>query len=293
MPDISIILPTYNRAHIVSNAIDSVLKQTFRDFELIIVDDCSTDHTKDLIASYTDSRISYLCTDNNSGAAAARNYGAITAAAPYLAFCDSDVVWAVDKLERQMNYMSDHPDASLVFHSFFSIQGNQTILEPDQKRLPSLSTHIFFDLLMAPLIDTPSILMRTEVFKRTGGFLETLKSHEDYEFSLRVAKDYEIGHLPESLLYSYHVDAGVNSNYHEILKTNFYILNLYMDIISAHPDIEAAQMERLFYYTILGNDGQYFFDQLAPYVTATGHPDLYYKYEKKYNDIREQLLHSE
>lgn len=288
-PSVSIVLPTYNRAHIISKAIDSVLNQTYRDFELIIVDDCSTDNTKSLIDNYEDERIHYVRCPENMGAAGARNFGAFTSVAPYLAFCDSDTVWAVDKLERQMNFMSEHPDISLVFHSFLSIQEDQQILEPNQERLSSLSVSIFYDLLFGPLIDTPTILMRTDIFRNMEGFLGSLKSHEDYEFSLRVAKDYKIGHLMEPLLFSYHVDTGVNSNYHEILRTNFYILNLYSDIISAHSDMEAAQLERLFYYTLLGNEGQYFFDELAQYALATGHKNLYYDYEKTYNNIREQL----
>lgn len=292
--NISVVLPTFNRAHILAKAIDSVLNQSYHDFELIIADDCSTDDTHFLVSSYTDKRIRYVRTPCNSNAGATRNFGAFYATSPYLAFCDDDTIWAHDKLERQTAYISAYPNVSLVFHSFLDITpekggGAQTILEPNQERLSSLSTHIFHDLLFGPLIPAPAILMRTEAFRHVGGFLETLKSHEDYEFSLRVAKDYEIGHLPEPLLASYHVDRGVNTNHHEILRTGFYILNLYRDIISAHADMEATQLERLFYYALIGNDGQYFFDQLAFYVIAVNHRNLYYEYEKKYNDIRSQL----
>lgn len=288
-PNVSIVLPTYNRAHILSKAIDSVLSQTYANFELIVTDDCSTDDTKRLIDSYTDKRLHYVHCPRNMGAAGARNFGAAFSCAPFLAFQDSDTVWSADKLERQMNYMSEHPDISLVFHSFLSIKEAQKILEPNQKRLASLSTSIFNDLLFGPLVDTPTILMHTEIFRHCQGFLETLKSHEDYEFSLRVAKDFKIGHLMEPLLHSYHTENGVNSNYREILRANFYILNLYSDIISSHPDMEAAQLERLFYYTLVGNEGQYFFDELASYVIATDHRNLYYDFEKKYNAIRDQL----
>lgn len=288
-PNISIILPTYNRAHIIKQAIDSVLSQTYSDFELIIVDDCSTDSTKELIDSYTDDRIRYVYSQQNLGAAGARNLGVSYAKAPYLAFQDSDTVWHPDKLSRQLQYLSEHPSVSLVAHSFW-VMDKTTQLEPNQERLSNLSSHhIFTDLLMGPLVDTPTILMHTDVFHELNGFLDTLRSHEDYEFSLRVARNYEIGFLSEPLLHSYHTDIGVNANYHEILRTNFYILNLYKDTISTNSAIETAQLERLFYYTLLGNDGQYFFDELTTYVIATGHRDLYYNYEKLYNNIREQI----
>lgn len=288
-PSVSIVLPTYNRAHIISKAIDSVLNQTYCDFELIIVDDCSTDNTKSLIDNYEDERIHYVRCPENMGAAGARNFGATFSNAPYLAFQDSDTVWTKEKLEKQLEYLYKNPTFSLCFHPYYQIEHDKKKIEPNPDSLNTLSPHIFFDLLTSPMIGTPTILMKTDVFRSVCGFLATLKSHEDYEFSLRVAKDFKIGFLKEPMLYSYHPDEGINFNYHEILRTNFYILNLYHDIIAQNPPIENRQLERLFYYTILGNEGQYFFDELAQYALATGHKNLYYDYEKTYNNIREQL----
>lgn len=288
-PMVSIILPTYNRAHILRKSIDSVLAQTYTDFELIIIDDCSTDNTKVLIDEYKDERIKYFYSEQNLGAASARNLGASKASAPYLAFQDSDTVWYPNKLELQLEYFKNHPDVSLVFHSYF-LEGTKRILEPNQDHLSQLNLHnIFLDLLQKPLIGTPTILMSIEAFHRLGGFNESLKSHEDYEFSLRIAKHYKIGTITAPLATAYQLSNSVNTNYHEILRTNFYILNLYTDLIAANISIETAFVERLFYYTILGNEGQYFFDELVPYVLKTNHRELYFDYEKKYNEIREQL----
>ena len=127
--------------------------------------------------------------------------------------------------------------------------------------------------------------MKTDVFRSLHGFAEQFRSFEDYEFSIRVAKDYEIGCLPEALLRSYHPDAGINLNYHEILHTNFYILKKYQSIIASDMNLEATQAERLFYYAILGNDDQYFFDELADYVLATGHCKIYNDYLNLYNHL--------
>ena len=292
IPSVSIVLPTYNRAAVISKSIDCILEQTYTDFELIIADDCSTDGTKDILTPYLahDPRIRYVRLPQNSGAAAARNFGAANARGKYLAFQDSDDIWDTTKLQKQMDYLAANPHVSAVFTSFLSIDAEKTILQPPTEHVAALSTHIFNNLLVSPLIAPPTLLLKREVFGATGGFLEELRSHEDYEYSLRLARDYEIGFIQEPLLRSYHYGSGVNSNYHEILKTNFYILNLYREWIAADPVLEAKQLERLFYYTLLGNEGQYFFDELASYVLATGHRDLYYQYESLYNQIREGNL---
>lgn len=287
-PTVSIILPTYNRSHIIKSAIDSVLVQTYEDFELIIADDCSTDNTQEVIDSYSDNRIHYIKAEKNSGAASARNMGATIARGTYLAFQDSDTIWEKTKLKKQIDFLEHHPDISLVFHPFISIQGDQKMLEPNQARLDNLSTHIFYNLLEGPLIGPPTMLMYTNIFRKTNGFLESLISHEDYEYSLRIAKDYEIGCLTEPLLYSLHPDAGINYNYHEILRTNFYILKKYQSIIASCAKLEATQAERLFYYALLGNDAQYFFDEFADYVLATGHRKIYDDYIHLYNHLLEK-----
>lgn len=284
-PIVSIVLPTYNRAHVIKSSIDSVLTQTYQNFELIIVDDASTDCTKEIVDSYSDARILYIQSKKNSGAAAARNIGADKARGFYLAFQDSDTIWAPSKLELQMQFLSVHPEIALVFHPYLSINEKQTVFDPPRLRLSSLSSHIFYDLLAGPLIGAPTIVMKTDVFRSLHGFAEQFRSFEDYEFSIRVAKDYEIGCLPEALLRSYHPDAGINLNYHEILHTNFYILKKYHSIIASDMNLEATQAERLFYYAILGNDGQYFFDELADYVLATGHRKIYDDYLNLYNHL--------
>ena len=110
MQKVSVILPTYNRAEILKKSIDSVLMQSYPEFELLIVDDGSTDNTKELVASYEDSRIRYLYTEINRGAAAARNFGIENASgnADFIAFEDSDDLWHKDKLKKQIKEMEQH-----------------------------------------------------------------------------------------------------------------------------------------------------------------------------------------
>ena len=112
-PKISVIIPTYNRAGILNRAIQSVFNQTFRDFELIVVDDGSTDDTARSVASLPS--IKYL-SQNHSGVSKARNLGIEHARGEWLAFLDSDDKWLPEKLERQINYANAHPEIR-IFHS--------------------------------------------------------------------------------------------------------------------------------------------------------------------------------
>lgn len=116
---VSIILPTYNREHMVGKAIESVLKQSYTDFELIIIDDGSTDKTEQVIASYNDKRIRYYRMQENGGQSKARNRGMQMAKYDYLAFEDSDDLWRPEKLEVQMNAMKKADlDVGIIYHKF-------------------------------------------------------------------------------------------------------------------------------------------------------------------------------
>ncbi len=107
---ISIITPTYNCGSFIAATIDSVLAQTYENFEMIIVDDCSTDNTKDVVNKYTDTdkRIKYYCLEVNSGAAVARTEAMKLAEGEYMAFLDSDDIWTPEKLEKQLKFMKDN-----------------------------------------------------------------------------------------------------------------------------------------------------------------------------------------
>ena len=101
-PVVSVIIPTYNRAHLIGRAIRSVLDQTYQDWELIVVDDASTDDIPGIVKGFTDGRVKYIRHDENKGAAAARNTGIQAARGAYIAFLDSDDEWLPEKLERQV-----------------------------------------------------------------------------------------------------------------------------------------------------------------------------------------------
>ena len=105
---VSVIMPSYNTGRYIKESIESVINQTYTDWELIIVDDCSTDNTDEVVAEFSDERIKYLKNDKNSGAAISRNYAMREAKGKWIAFLDSDDIWVPEKLEKQLKFMNDN-----------------------------------------------------------------------------------------------------------------------------------------------------------------------------------------
>ena len=120
MDKVSVIIPTYNRSHTLKRAVESVLGQTFDNFELLIVDDGSEDDTKSVVDSIQDKRIRYIKLKENRGAAGARNEGVRRSECSLIAFQDSDDVWRPEKLERQMIYWEQHPECALVYCDYLA-----------------------------------------------------------------------------------------------------------------------------------------------------------------------------
>lgn len=117
---VSIITPTYNCGRFIAETIESVLSQTYGNWEMLIVDDCSSDETRKAVEGYKDDRIKYHCLDKNSGAAIARNTALKMAKGRWIAFLDSDDLWKPEKLERQLKFMTDN-DYSLSYHEYSEI----------------------------------------------------------------------------------------------------------------------------------------------------------------------------
>jgi glycosyltransferase involved in cell wall biosynthesis len=199
MPDLpmtSVIIPTFNRAGFLREAIDSVLAQTEKDFELIVVDDGSTDHTRELAAEYGD-HIRYFF-QPNAGASAARNLGIGRAAGRFIAFLDSDDLWLPKKLARQMQWMAAHPNLLLCYTDEIWIRRGVRV---NQKLIHAKAGGWIYSLCLPRCIISPSsVLMRRELFDAVGLFDEQLPACEDYDLWLRVASRFEVGFIPERLI---------------------------------------------------------------------------------------------
>jgi len=195
-PLTSVIIPTFNRAAFLREAIDSVLAQTEKDFELIIVDDGSTDATRESVTTY-ENRLRYFC-QPNAGASAARNLGIQNARGKYITFLDSDDLWQPKKLTRQIEWMNAHPEIMLCYTDEIWIRRGVRV---NQKKIHAKTGGWIYPLCLPRCIISPSsVLMRRELVEAVGVFDEQLPICEDYDLWLRVASRFEVGFLAEPLI---------------------------------------------------------------------------------------------
>jgi glycosyltransferase involved in cell wall biosynthesis len=192
----SVVIPTYNRAGFLKKAMDSVLGQSFGDFELIIVDDGSGDSTSALIEKCEDNRVRYFY-QQNRGPASARNAGLKKERGEYIAFLDSDDWWLQNKLERSRGAIERYPEYS-VFHTQEKWFRNGRVL--NQKKIHAKpSGYIFEECLRLCCVSMSTAVLKREVFETVGFFDEDLPVCEDYDFWLRVSVKYPVCLIDEVL----------------------------------------------------------------------------------------------
>ena len=204
MPLISVIIPTYNRASLLTRAIDSVLAQTFTNYELIIVDDGSTDHTQTILKEYeyqNNDKIQTFCLLTNRGVSAARNFGIQQAKGQWIAFLDSDDEWLPQKLARQYLDLQYFPNAGVYFTDEIWIRNSKRV-NPHLKH-QKYDGWIFQQSLDLCLIAPSSALISQSVFEHVGLFDESLPVCEDYDLWLRITAHYPIRLLNEKLMRRY------------------------------------------------------------------------------------------
>ncbi len=194
---VSVIIPTYNRAGLVQEAVASVLAQTWRDFEVLVVDDGSTDGTFEALAPYA-SRLRLLRRESRGGVSAARNTGIAAAQGEWLAFLDSDDLWRPEKLARQLAYLAEHPDLLLCQTEETWVRRGLRVNQPLTHR--KVGGRIFFASLERCLVSPSAVILHRRLLEEHGGFDEDLPAAEDYDLWLRLAWRYEVGLLPEPLI---------------------------------------------------------------------------------------------
>lgn len=213
-PLVSVILPTHNRATTLRRAIDSVLVQTHRELELIVIDDGSTDDTQALLASYRDSRLKILNPGRLGSAAKARNHGLQHARGEFIAFQDSDDVWLIEKLERQLAFAKRNPQTDMTACGYIVVPGDGRPPRYHGKELLAAS-HDYRSLFdgAGSQLSTPAWLVRRERLQQLGGFDETLGMWEDWELSLRIEKTGgRCEMLDEPLLLAFDTPGSVKKN---------------------------------------------------------------------------------
>ncbi len=183
LPLVSVIIPTFNRATWVREAVDSVLAQTFRDFELIVVDDGSTDTTREGLGLYGDRlRVVY---QTRQGVSAARNRGLEMAAGKWLAFLDSDDLWLPQKLETQVDFLNRNPRAEICQTEEIWIRHGRRVNPKKKHRKPS--GDIFAPSLSLCLVSPSAVMLKMSLLKEVGFFDQSLPACEDYDLWLRIS----------------------------------------------------------------------------------------------------------
>ncbi len=200
MPSVSVIIPTYQLAHLVGQTIDSVLAQTHTDYEIIVVNDGSTDNTKEVLASYGD-RITVIHQENQ-GVAAARNTGIMAARGKYIALLDHDDLWLPNKLEKQVAYLESHPNIGLVYSDTLYFNENGLLPGTHAERYPVPPILQSWTLFVRNVIPTCSVVVvRRECLDDVGLFDETMPPCDDYDLWLRVIEKWHIHFLDEALVH--------------------------------------------------------------------------------------------
>ena len=198
MPQISVIIPTYNRGARLGGAIESVRAQTFQDWELLVVDDGSTDETPALVQAHVQ-RDARICSvrQSNAGAAAARNQGIRSARGAYLAFLDDDDRWAPQKLDTQLRFLMAHAEVGWVY-SFMRLVNEATGAE----QLHGRALRSFKELFRGYFIGPQTVLLRRACVERVGRFDESRDffGAEDTDFFLRLGKSFAFHCIPEPLV---------------------------------------------------------------------------------------------
>jgi glycosyltransferase involved in cell wall biosynthesis len=200
-PEVSIVLPTFNRLDYLRDAIDSVLAQTHRDWELIIADDGSDDATRGFLSSLRDERITTIYLHHSGNPAAVRNWAIRAARAPYLAFLDSDDVWTPRKLEIQLALMRSRPERRWSYT-------NDAQIDESGKPLPaSDEAWVLYDgriveplLRLQALIATPSVVVERSLIDEVGGFDEEQHYGEDFDLWVRLALRSSVSASAEALV---------------------------------------------------------------------------------------------
>lgn len=227
VPTVSVIIPTYNRAHLISRAIQSVLKQTYKDFEVIVIDDGSTDNTEYIIKQFQDkdNRIRYIKHKKNKGGSAARNAGIKLSKGDYIAFQDSDDEWLSEKLEKQMKFFEGAPsNVGVVYSGFWRIEGDTKNYIPSSQ-VTEKEGNVHKELLKGNFVTTQSIVIRKECFEKAGMFDESLPRLQDWDLVLRLSKYYEFKCIDEPLVFSYFTPVSISSNKDALIKASELIIS--------------------------------------------------------------------
>ncbi|TSC79475.1 MAG: glycosyltransferase [Parcubacteria group bacterium Gr01-1014_29] len=289
-PTISIVLPTYNRAYIMGRAIESVRTQTHSDWELIVVDDGSTDNTREVVASFQDPRIQYIKHKTNQGLAASRNSGIRASCGAYIANLDSDDVWLPHMLEHTLAAFQNAPTNVLVVYSMCErkLADGRVALLPEVDGPRNGDLHNLF--LTVNVIGMPFALVKKELFEKAGWFDESIPALQDWEFWIRASQHTHFKFIPEILMKSYVLEDSIANNKSKRLRGRELIFQKHEHLFQTLPDVYARHAFTIGHTYSLNGD-------LAPAISYLGkawraHPSTIKYFNAYVLAIVSRLLHA-
>lgn len=243
---VSVIIPAYNRENTIERAVMSVLNQTYKDLELIVVDDCSKDNTVGVLKSIKDDRLKIIELEKNSGACVARNVGIENAQGDYIAFQDSDDEWLLDKLEKQMAIF-EKEKVDLVFCAFNRFGLGEDLTYP---KLPEGIVERKV-LLEDSRISTQTLIGKKECFENIK-FDPEMPRLQDYDITIRLSKKYRIYFVNQPLVNMYVQNDSISKNNDKLLKAESMILSKYKDDVEKYEDFKYHNVRVLAIYKRIG-----------------------------------------
>jgi glycosyltransferase involved in cell wall biosynthesis len=234
MPKVSVIIPAFNAERYIQNTLESVFEQTYKDYEVIVVNDGSTDSTQKILDNYGP-RIRVF-TKTNRGPASARNMGIKKASGKYIAFLDADDLWLKNKLKMQVEYLDSHPKAGFVYCNAICFSGDDKSNETVEAVWKcNIKGSVFKNLFWNNFIPNLTVVVRKSCLESVNLLDESQQiiGSEDYDLFLRLSHKYELGHVPQVLAkYRLHQENLLGYSYEKAFRLHKYIYKKLFSIIS-------------------------------------------------------------
>jgi glycosyltransferase involved in cell wall biosynthesis len=237
MPAVSVIIHTYNNEKFIAETVESVLNQTYKDYEIIVVDDGSVDSTRDALLPYMQ-EIRYHYKENG-GIANAKNAGIRLSKTDFIAFLDHDDLWVPDKLKLQMEYFNKNPQVGLVYAKYNTFRDGKELRTKSEK---GYSGWVFKELLSKSFIQTSTVIVKKECLDAVGPYDESLSLGDEYDMFLRISKKFQCGFVDKGLTrYRIH-DTNASNDDFLFDKEN---LGVYKKIYSNFTDLDGIEKKIL------------------------------------------------
>ena len=250
-PFFTVVIPTHNRSRLLRRAVEGVLNQTFDDFELIVVDDHSSDDTSSVMKSFSDPRIQYVINNRTRGACGARNTGIFSARGKWVAFLDDDDVWLPEKLKCQYDVIQNAGETvGLVCSDYAIFKGNQQRPKVYKNR-PSgwVRDKLLYGNLIGCLSST---CIRFDILRAIEGFDELFPSNQDQDLWLRVAELVTFTHVPKTLVYMYQENRSrIGRNLKSKLQGSIMLRKKYATLIDQNLRLQHRHESNIFIYAFI------------------------------------------